>query len=195
MEERKPVFDTVEAPPIQVLEKYLTDEFSAMLNAQKKTSILLACIGEKPGETAKFMDEERAERFEEFLDEAELEYVATGSEYHHKYFFSMKKVFLGLLESSEAGFTDKSVARFRGLPKTRIENPGRMNQTFTESEVEIESEKKYVTALSGMEPVTVDEKKEALEQGERREEVIRQFDRKNDTDLGSRLLEQLEKRY
>ncbi|MFB6115939.1 MAG: hypothetical protein ABEK10_00355 [Candidatus Nanosalina sp.] len=195
MGDGKPVFDTVEAPPVEVLEEYLLDEFSAMLNAEKKASILLACIGEKPGETAKFLDEERAERFEDFLEEAGLEFIETGSEFHQKYFFSMKKMFLGLLEDGEKGYTPRSVARFRGVPKSRIENPERMNQTFLESEVEIESEKKYLTQLSGIQPVSIEEKKQALELGERREEVIRQFDRKNSMELGEKLLEQLEKRF
>lgn len=196
-EERKPQFDRVQAPDTQLLEKYLLEEFKPILHAQKRLSILLACIGEKPGETVKFLDEERAQRFKKFLEETEIEYLETGSEFHSKYFFSMKKEFLGLLENRDTEITQKSIARFRGLPETRIGNPqrkGKKNED-TGDEVEIESENRYLQALSGINPANIDEKKEALELGKRRGELLRQFDRRNNTDIADRLLEELSRRY
>lgn len=195
-ENRKPQFDKVQAPETETLEKYLLEEFKPMLHVQKRLSILLACIGEKPGETVKFLDEERSQRFEKFLEETEVKYLETGSEYHSTYFFSMKKQFLGLLESSESELTPESIARFRGLPKTRIENPQKAETVQnTENEVEIESENRHLQALSGIDPVDVEEKKQALEQGERRAEILRQYDRRNNTNLAEKLLEELSDRY
>ncbi|NMJ76998.1 hypothetical protein GLU64_01125 [Nanohaloarchaea archaeon] len=50
-------------------------------------------------------------------------------------------MFLRLLEEKKDGsFTQKSVARFRGVPQTRIENP-RPNETNIESEIIIEDKK------------------------------------------------------
>ncbi len=158
MQEVNPVFDTAEKPPIPILEEYLMGELSSFVNAQKRASIALACIGEKPGEVIKFMDEDRAERFEEFLNEADLSYISTDRGFYHKYYFSIKKVFLKLLEEKEnGGFTQESIARFRGVPQTRIENP-RPGKTDIKSEIRIEDEKEHLTVLSGIEPASLEGK-------------------------------------
>ncbi len=192
MQDIDPVFNTAEKPPIPVLEEYLVDELSSFVNTQKRASIALACIGEKPGEVAKFMDEDRAERFETFLNKADLSYISRDRGFYHKYYFSIKKVFLRLLQEKKDGsFTQKSVARFRGAPQTRIENP-RPNGTDIESEIRIEDEKEHLTVLSGIEPANLEEKREALRHGRRREEVMKQFDRKNQTELGRNLLQELQ---
>ena len=194
MEDTKPVFGTAEGPPIPVLEEYIHQHLSKFMDNGKRASILLACIGEKPGEVAKFMDESRAERFKEFLDKADLNYITRSKGYYHKYYFSINKMFLNLLEkNNQAGFTQESVARFRGVPKVRVENPGNTENLGPEEEIRIENEKEHLTMLSGITPQNIEEKRQAFKQGRRREEIIRQFDSKNNTDIGKRILKQLQK--
>ena len=106
-----------EEPPVETLEKYLLNKLNTSLDLQKRAMIALVFAGEKPGEEAKFLDETRAERFEDFLEEAGLDYRKTESDFHVKYFFTPEEEYLELLEAEEDGVSRQAAARFRGLPE------------------------------------------------------------------------------
>ncbi len=190
--------------PVETLEKYVLDELRTSVDLQKRAMITLVFTGEKPGEEVKFLDESRAEKFQEFLEETGLNYRKKESDFHVKYFFTVEEEFLDLLEEEDGRVTVKSSARFRGLPEPvpeKLQRHGRMglkrkfsqNQEDLMEDVQVE-DNEHLFELAGFPPTNWDEVQKAIEIGERREELLRQFDRKNDSKLGSRLLEELKSR-
>lgn len=188
----------------ETLERYLLNKLKTSLDPQKRAMIALVFAGEKPGEEAKFLDENRAKRFEEFLDKSGLEYRMRKSDFHIKFFFTLEEEFFDLLDKQESNISIKSSARFRGLPepvpeklerygRTGLENKFSANREDLISDVEIEGNE-HLIELAGFPPTTWDEVQTAIELGEKREEILRQFDRKQDSKLGEKLLEELRSR-
>jgi len=189
--------------PKDKLKEHLLENFETSIDVQKRAMIALVFAGEKPGEEVKFLDESRAKTFEKFLDDTELDYVSHETDYYTKYFITSEKRFLDILEEKEedGGFNLKSVARFRGLPEPIPEkihrNPSRgMRNSFNPKEnngtVQVEGNE-HLIDLAGFNPTDWDEMKQAMEVGERREEILRQMDRKHETVIGEKLLDRLKK--
>lgn len=192
MSRKEPVFEAVSHASAPKLEKHILGNLSGFMHVTERSLMMLVCIGEKPGEIVKFMDERRSKRFKQSLDDLDLSYITKNGSYHQKFYFSVKKAFLGLLNGNEgSGFTPKSKARFRGLPQIRLERP-RGDLTRSNRDIQIEDEQRHLIDLSGIVPRNIEEEREAIKMGKIRAEIMRQFDRKNNTDLGSTLINQLE---
>lgn len=188
--------------PVGILEEHLLDNFETSIDAQKRTMIALVFAGDKAGEEVKFLDDNRARNFETFLEDTDLEYVSQETDYYKKYFITREERFLDILdEKEEGGYSLKSVARFRGLPEPIPErihrNPSRgLKESFSpqerNDEVTVEGNE-HLIDLAGFNPTDWDEMQQAVEIGERRQEILRQMDKKHETVIGERLLERLRK--
>lgn len=187
--------------PVDMLEEHLLDNFETSIDIQKRAMIALVFAGDKAGEEVKFLDDNRARKFERFLKDTDLKYTSHETDYYTKYFITREERFLDILNEEEDGFSLKSVARFRGLPEPIPEkihrNPSRgMKGTFSPEErddkVKVEGNE-HLIDLAGFSPTNWDEMQQAVEIGERREEILRQMDRKHETLIGEKLLERLKK--
>ncbi len=188
--------------PVEKLEEHLLENFETSIDVQKRAMIALVFTGEKAGEEVKFLDENRARNFETFLEDTDLEYVSQEADYYTKYFITREERFLDILDEKEdEGYSLKSVARFRGLPEPIPErihrNPSRgLKEPFSpqnnSDEVTVEGNE-HLIGLAGFNPTNWDEMQQAVEIGERRQELLRQMDKKHGTVIGGKLLERLKK--
>lgn len=188
------------------LEKYLLDELEFKFDLPSRLSLFFMATGEKPGARIMFIDESKEELLEKFCDDLELEYRKFSTDFHQKYFISLsEKTFQALekIDDNEPYHTKKSQGDFLGYPEDAVnffvENSEReLRKEFNEKvdelleKDELDGEKLYVIDLVLYIPKPTEESiREAVENGEKRRELMRQFDRKNDSELGEKLLDQV----
>jgi len=188
--------------PVDQLEKHLLEDFETSIDTQKRAMIALLFAGKKPGEEVKFLDDKRARNFENFIESTDLEHVSYETDFYTKYFITPEKRFLDILDRKEdKGYSLKSIARFKGFPEPIPEkihrNPSRgLKNSFSPEEkddqVTVEGNE-HLIDLAGFNPTDWDEMQKAVEIGEKRQELLRQMDKKHETEIGKSLLEKLRK--
>lgn len=188
------------------LEKHLLDELEFRFDLPSRLSLFFMATGEKPGARIMFVDESKKNLLVKFCDDLELEYRKFSTDFHQKYFISLsKKTFQALekIEEDKPYHTKKSQGDFLGYPEDAVnffvENSEReLRKEFNEKvdemleKDELDEEKLFLIDLVLYIPKPREGSiHEAVENGEKRRELMKQFDRKNNSELGEKLLDQV----
>lgn len=191
-------------PDIELLEKYFLDRFPARFDLQSQLSLLFLLIGEKPGAMIMFMEESKEEILQEFCTDFNLEFQKQESEIHRIFYITVDEKYFDLLEpvdEEKPYYTKKSKGKFLGYPADAvdffIQNSGNLSLRDEMREKidrmienkELTEENSYLIDLVMFTPKLTDQGiQEAVEIGERRRELLRQFDRQNNTELGEKII-------
>lgn len=194
-------------PDVDKMEKYFLERFQIRFDVQSRLSLFFMLTGEKPGARVMFIDESKKEIVEDFCDEFDLEYRSFETDLHHKYYITTREEIFDYLErmdKEEPYFTKRSEGKFLGYPNSAIdyfvENSGshdlgrELNGKVDEmlEKGRIEEENLYLPDLVLFKPAATDRGVlQAMEIGEKRKEQLMRFDRKNNSKLGEKLLEEV----
>ncbi len=189
------------------LEEYFFDRFPVRFDTHSQLSLLFLLIGEKPGANVMFVDESKEELLEDFCEDFDLEYQSFESEIHMTYYITLDEQYFDLLEKVDEEskyYTQESSGKFLGYPENAIkfftQETGERNlsQRFEEKvdemieKDELSEENSYLLDLALFTPeLTSDGVLQAVEVGERRRELLRQLDRRHDTDFGEKILDKV----
>lgn len=189
------------------LENYFLERFTTRFDIQSQLSLLFLLIGEKPGAMIMFVDESKEELLKEFCRDFDLNFQKKESDIHQIFYVTMDEKYFDLLETVEdegSFYTKKSMGKFLGYPAEAIDffvqNSGnlRLRDDMREKiddmieNGDLTRENSYLLDLVMFTPeLTHKGVKNAVEIGERRRELLRQFDRQHDTELGDKILEKI----
>lgn len=192
----------------ETVEDLLLEDAVPGFDIDKRVSLALITIGERPAVSVKFMDEEKKDIIEEFLDLTGFECLSFETGMHHKYYLAHDLDRFRTLEKVEEGspyHTVKSEGLFLGYPRSAVEYFARNRREASEKfrlKVKdmldknlISEDKLYRLDLVCYIPeVSAEAILEALDHGRVREEALKQYDEENDSCLGEGLLEEVQGR-
>lgn len=192
---------------VELLEEYFLEKFVPKLDIQSRLSLLFVVIGDKSGANLMFIDESRQEVLEEFCEDFDLEYKFFETEIHRKYYITKNEenfVYLEKLEEDKPYHTKRSEGKFLGYPGNAVDffinNSGNRDlldryEDKVDDLIErgrLEEENTFLLDLVLFVPELTEKGiKDAIEIGEKRRELLRQFDRTNNTKIGENLLEEV----
>lgn len=192
---------------VELLEEYFLEKFVPKLDIQSRLSLLFVVIGDKSGANLMFIDESRQEVLEEFCEDFDLEYKFFETEIHRKYYITKDEenfVYLEKLEEDKPYHTKRSEGKFLGYPGNAVDffinNSGNRDlldryEDKVDDLIErgrLEEENTFLLDLVLFVPELTEKGiKDAIEIGEKRRELLRQFDRTNNTKIGENLLEEV----
>lgn len=188
------------------LEKYLTEDLKMKFDLPSRLSLFFMTTGEKPGARIMFVDESKKQVIEDFCEDLELNYRNMSTDFHEKYFISISETtfhVLDKIDENQPYHTKTSQGEFLGYPEDAIkyftenretDQRTRFNKVVDElvDDGEIDEENLFLLDLILYipEPTRVGVK-DALENGEKRKELMKQYDRKEDSKIGKKLLEEV----
>ena len=188
------------------LEKYLTEDLKMKFDLPSRLSLFFMTTGEKPGARIMFVDESKKQVIEDFCEDLELNYRNMSTDFHEKYFISISETtfhVLDKIDENQPYHTKTSQGEFLGYPEDAIkyftenretDQRTRFNKVVDElvDDGEIDEENLFLLDLILYipEPTRVGVK-DALENGEKRKELMKQYDIKEDSKIGKKLLEEV----
>jgi len=193
---------------VELLEEYFLEKFVPKLDINSRLSLLFVVIGDKPGANLMFIDESRQEVLEEFCEDFGLDYKFFETEIHRKYYITKEEenfVYLEKVEEDKPYHTKRSEGKFLGYPGNAVDffinNSGnrdlldryedKVDDLIKRGRLEEEENTFLLDLVLFVPELTEKGIKDAIEIGEKRRELLRQFDRKNNTKIGQNLLEEI----
>lgn len=188
------------------LGKYLTEDLKLKFDLPSRLSLFFMATGEKPGARIMFVDESKKQIIEDFCEDLGLNYRNMSTDFHEKYFISLSETTFQVLEKideNEPYHTKTSQGEFLGYPEKAVRyfirnRESEMKTSFNRKidemleNDEIDEGKLFLLDLVLYTPQpTRDGVKNALGNGEKRRELMRQHDIKNNSELGQKLAEEV----
>ncbi len=172
---------------------------------EKRMSLALVAIGEKPAASVKFMDSDKKRLIDRYLEITDYEHISFETGMHHKYYIATDISRFQMLEKVEKDspyHTVKSEGIFLGYPRSAVDffasNRREASKKFKakvasmiENDLMLEENLHYLDLICYVPEASAEAILEAIEHGKLREQAFNSYDEENDSCMGERILDEV----
>ncbi|MFO7794211.1 MAG: hypothetical protein R6V35_04535 [Candidatus Nanohaloarchaea archaeon] len=205
----------IEKMDADLIEKYFIEEFPGALIDEEAYHLLLLILGEKPGALLLGVKDSDTEIIRDFCSDFDLEMKAVGGEKRSildrilkretvltssSIYIAEKKDRFDLLKYSEetdARFSDKAIGDFLGYPEDALryyeneEIPGKAFQDKADFSNFSDEDFAYLNLVEYVPKPEEEEISKAIEEGKKREKLLKRLDNELDIEIGSKYLNEI----
>lgn len=190
---------------LEEIEKLLFNEMVPGFDIEQRVSLVLLMIGESPGVSLKFMDDEKKSFVEEFVELTDFEVLTFETGMHHKYYIARDINRFQLLEKVEKDspyHTVKSEGLFLGYPRSAVDfyrsNRREASRIFKSKVSDMLSKNlvdqedlAYLDLVSYIPEASGTGILEAIDHGKIYRDKMKEFDEENNTEICGKMLDEV----